>query len=262
MITACLITLVEARHFLVKARDFIQKQRIQKLTSPKPTVPSAVLKKKEKAPKTKEPESQHRKVCQADKDWARKLEQGYAQHMDAQQIIDEWLESLTHPPLLDASYSSREDTDNGPYESGIEPQSALSDNPSPYEVTDSESEDHLSCCMKNFYRQFGILLIGFFPQIWIEDTIRQILRYIMAIFKICQFMKTFWVHFQKNYPFRKSKLSQWMSDKSSIVFYLALGGQIYTMSDEPNFWRTWCTHVAVMGHRISQVHFLDTFTMG
>ena len=55
-ITACLITLVEAQHVLVKARNLIQKQRIQKLTSPKSTVLLAVPKKKEKAPKTKEPE--------------------------------------------------------------------------------------------------------------------------------------------------------------------------------------------------------------
>ena len=34
-ITACPITLVEAWHILVKARDFIWKQKIQKLTSPK-----------------------------------------------------------------------------------------------------------------------------------------------------------------------------------------------------------------------------------
>ena len=36
MITACPIMLMEARHILVKVRDFIRKQRIQKLTSPKP----------------------------------------------------------------------------------------------------------------------------------------------------------------------------------------------------------------------------------
>ena len=133
---------MEAWHILVKAWDFIQKQRIQKLTSPKPTVSSAVLKKKEKASKTKEPEPQHGKVHWADKYWARELEKGYAQHTHAQQVIDEWLESLTHPPLLDTPYSSGEDTKDGLYESAIEPQSALSDNLSPYEVTDSESEDN------------------------------------------------------------------------------------------------------------------------
>ena len=104
MITACLITLAEAWHVLVKARDFIQKHRIQKLTSPKATVLSAVPKKKEKAPKTKEPEPWCRKVCQADKYWARQLEQGYAQHTHAQQIIDEGLESLTYPTLLNTPY--------------------------------------------------------------------------------------------------------------------------------------------------------------
>ena len=68
------------------------------------------------------------------------MEQGYAQHTHAQRVIDKQLESLTHPPLLDTPYSSGEDTKDGPYESAIEPQSVLSDNPSPYEVTDSESE--------------------------------------------------------------------------------------------------------------------------
>ena len=139
-ITAWPITLLEAQHVLVKARDFIPKPRIQKLTSPKPMVLSAVPKKKEKASKTKEPESWHVKVCQADKYWAGKLEQGYAQHTHAQQIIDKWLESLTYPPLLNAPYSSREDTNDGLYESAREPQSMLSDNLSPYGVTDSESE--------------------------------------------------------------------------------------------------------------------------
>ena len=100
-ITACPITLMEAGHVLVKARDFIRKQRIQKLTSPKPMVPSAVPKKKERASKTKEPEPWCRKVHRANKYWARELEQGYAQHTHAQPVIDEWLESLAHPPLLD-----------------------------------------------------------------------------------------------------------------------------------------------------------------
>ena len=139
-IMACPITLMEARHVLVKARDFIRKQRIQKLTSPKPTTLLAVQKMKEKASKAKEPELQHGKVCRADKYWAKKLEQGYGQCTHAQQIIDEWLESLTHPPLLDTPYSSGEDTEDRQYESAVEPQSALSDNPSPYEVTDSEWE--------------------------------------------------------------------------------------------------------------------------
>ena len=140
MITACPIMLMEARHVLIKARDFIRKQRIQKLTSPKLTTPSAVPKMKEKTSKAKELEPRHGKVCQADKYWAKKLEQGYGQCTHTQQIIDEWLESLTHPPSLNTPYSSGEDTEDGPYELAVEPQSALSDNPSPYEVTDSELE--------------------------------------------------------------------------------------------------------------------------
>ena len=39
MITACPITLMEAQHVLVKARDLIGKQRIHKLTSPKLMLP-------------------------------------------------------------------------------------------------------------------------------------------------------------------------------------------------------------------------------
>ena len=140
MITACPIMLMEARHVLVKARDFIRMQRIQKLTSPKQTTLSAVPKMKEKTFKAKEPEPWCGKVCQADKYLAKKLEQRYGQHTHTQRIIDEWLESLTHPPSLDNPYSSGEDTKDGPYELAVEPQSTLSDNPSPYEVTDLESE--------------------------------------------------------------------------------------------------------------------------
>ena len=50
-ITACPIMLMEAQHILVKARDFIRKQRIQKLTGPKLTTLSAVPKVKEKTSK-------------------------------------------------------------------------------------------------------------------------------------------------------------------------------------------------------------------
>ena len=139
-ITACLITLMEAWHVLVKARDFIRKQRIQKLTSPKLTTPPAVPKTKEKTSKVKEPEPWHGKMCRADKYWAKKLEQGYGQHTHTKWIIDKQLESLTHPPSLNTPYSSGEDTKDGLYESAVEPQSMLSDNPSPYEVTDLESE--------------------------------------------------------------------------------------------------------------------------
>ena len=77
---------------------------------------------------------------QSDKYWARNLEQGYAQHTHTQWVIDEWLQSVMHPSLLDTPYSSGEDTEDGPYESAIEPQSKLSDNPLPYKVTDSELE--------------------------------------------------------------------------------------------------------------------------
>ena len=108
-ITECPIMLMEARHVLVKARDFIRKQRIQKLSSPKKTTPSAMPKMKEKTSKAKEPEPQHGKVHRPDKYWAKKLEQGYGQHTHTQRIIDEWLESLTHPPSLDTPYSSGED---------------------------------------------------------------------------------------------------------------------------------------------------------
>ena len=101
MITACPIMLMEAQHILVKARDFIRKQRIQKLTSPKLTTPSAVSKVKEKTSKVKEPEPQ----CGSYTQW----------------IIDEWLQILTHPPMLDMPYSSGEDTEDGPYELAKEP---------------------------------------------------------------------------------------------------------------------------------------------
>ena len=62
-IMACPIMLMEAQHILVKARDFIRKQRIQKLTSPKLTTPSAMPKMKEKTSKAKELEPWHGKVC-------------------------------------------------------------------------------------------------------------------------------------------------------------------------------------------------------
>ena len=79
-ITACPIMLMEAQHVLVKARDFIRKQGIQKLTSPKLMTLSAMLKKKEKTSKAKEPEPWYGKVHRANKYLAKKLEQGYGQH--------------------------------------------------------------------------------------------------------------------------------------------------------------------------------------
>ena len=70
----------------------------------------------------------------ADKYWAKKLEAGHTQH--TQQLIDERLEALTHPPLIDPPYTSGLESDDDPYESA---QDVPSD-PSPYEVTDSEEE--------------------------------------------------------------------------------------------------------------------------
>ena len=57
-IAAYVVTLGEARHILVKAREFIRGQRIQKLMTPKPTrgAPSAQPKKLEKPAVGKEAE--------------------------------------------------------------------------------------------------------------------------------------------------------------------------------------------------------------
>ena len=81
MIAAYSVILGKARHILVKAREFIRKQRIQKLTAPKLTaeVPSAPSKKLEKPTIGKEVEHQRSKVKRADKYWARKLESGHTQ---------------------------------------------------------------------------------------------------------------------------------------------------------------------------------------
>ena len=70
----------------------------------------------------------------ADKYWAKKLETGHTQH--TQQLIDERLEALTHPPPIDPPYPSRLESNDDPYELA---QDVLS-KPSPYEVTDSEEE--------------------------------------------------------------------------------------------------------------------------
>ena len=56
-----------------------------------------------------------------------------------QRLIDERLEALTYPTLVDVPYSSRLDSDDGPYESAQDAASTPSDS-SPYEVTDSEEE--------------------------------------------------------------------------------------------------------------------------
>ena len=70
----------------------------------------------------------------ADKYWAKKLESGHTQH--TQRLIDERLEALTHPPLIDPPYPSGLESDDDPYESARD----VPSEPSPYEVTDSEEE--------------------------------------------------------------------------------------------------------------------------
>ena len=80
-------------------------------------------------------EHRRKKVRRADVYWARKLESGHTQH--AQRLIDERLEALTHPPLVDVPYLSGLDSDDGPYGSA---QDATPDDSLPYEVTDSEEE--------------------------------------------------------------------------------------------------------------------------
>ena len=80
---------------------------------------------------TKSPKPWYGKVHQADKYWAKQLEKGYGQHTHMQQLIDERLESLMHPSVLNPPYSSGGDTDNEPSQSVLEPQSALTDDPSP-----------------------------------------------------------------------------------------------------------------------------------
>ena len=69
--------------------------------------------------------------------WARKLESGHTQH--AQRFIDERLEALMHPPLVDVPYSSGLDSDDGPFGLAQDAVSTPSDS-SPYEVADSEEE--------------------------------------------------------------------------------------------------------------------------
>ena len=141
-INVCPIMLGKAQHILVRARGFIRMQRLQKLTAPKPSTDSMTMTKKSPKPMTmKVPESQHGKVCQADKYWMKQLEKGYGHPAHTQWLIDKRLESLTHPLLLDLPYSSGGDTNDEPYESALEPQSAVSGNPLPYEVTDSEGRE-------------------------------------------------------------------------------------------------------------------------
>ena len=141
MICAYAVTLGEARHILVKAREFIRTQRIQKLTTPK-TIPMPTAKPVPKQPSKpsvgREAEHRRSKVKRADKYWAKKLESGHTQH--TQRLIDERLEELTHPPLIDPPYSSGTDSADELYESAQEPLGYTTDS-SPYEVTDTEDED-------------------------------------------------------------------------------------------------------------------------
>ena len=136
LVAAYVVTLGEAHHILVKARDFIKRQTLQKLTAPKTTsgVPSAPSKKLEKAAVGQTAEHWHSKVKRADKYWAKKLEAGHSQH--TQWIIDERLEALTHPPLIDPPYASGVESDDEPYQSARD----LPSEPSPYDITDSEEE--------------------------------------------------------------------------------------------------------------------------
>ena len=117
LVAAYVVTLGEARHILVKARDFIKRQTLQKLTAPKSTSggPSAPPKKLEKAAVGQTAEHRRSKVKRADKYWAKKLEAGHSQH--TQRIIDERLEALTHPPLIDPPYASGMESDDEPYQS-------------------------------------------------------------------------------------------------------------------------------------------------
>ena len=134
-VAAYAVTLGEARHLLVKAREFVRCRTIQKALAPKsPPTPTE----RERKPIVSEArEHRRKKVRRADVYWARKLESGHAQH--AQRLIDERLEALMHPPLVDVSYSSRLDSDDGPYKSAQDAVSTPSDS-SPYEVADSEEE--------------------------------------------------------------------------------------------------------------------------
>ena len=135
-VAAYMVTLGEARHILVKARDFIKRQTLQKLTAPKSTsgVPSAPPKKLEKVAVGQMAEHRRSKVKRANKYWAKKLEARQSQH--TQWIINERLEALTHPPLIDPPYASGMESDDEPYESARD----LPSEPSPYDVTDLEEE--------------------------------------------------------------------------------------------------------------------------
>ena len=80
-----------------------------------PEVTSAPSKKLEKTVVGQTAEHRCSKVKRADKYWAKKLEAGHSQH--TQWIIDERLEALTHPPLIDPPYASGVESDDEPYQS-------------------------------------------------------------------------------------------------------------------------------------------------
>ena len=78
LVAAYAVTLREARQLLVKAREFVRRQTIQKALAPKspPT-----LKERERKPVVGEVgEHRRKKVRRADVYWARKLESGHTQH--------------------------------------------------------------------------------------------------------------------------------------------------------------------------------------
>ena len=133
LVATCAVTLREARQLLVKAREFVRRRTIQKVLAPKsPPTPTEW----ERKPVIGEArEHRRKKVRRADVYWARKLESGHTQH--AQRLIDERLEALMHPPLVDVPYLSGLDSDDSPY--GLA-QDVTPDNSSPYEVADLEEE--------------------------------------------------------------------------------------------------------------------------
>ena len=135
LVAAYAVTLREARNLLVKAQEFVRCRTIQKVLAPKsPPTPTE----RERKPVIGEArEHRRKKVRRADVYWARKLESGHTQHV--QRLIDEQLEALMHPALVDVPYSSGLDSDNGPYGSAQDAASTPSDS-LPYEVTDSEEE--------------------------------------------------------------------------------------------------------------------------
>ena len=133
LVAAYAVTLREVHQLLVKAREFVRCRTIQKALALKS--PPTLTEQERKPVVSKVREHRRKKVRRADVYWARKLESGHTQHV--QRLIDERLEALMHPPLVDVPYSSGLDSDEGPYRSV---QDATPDDSSPYEVADSEDE--------------------------------------------------------------------------------------------------------------------------